>query len=50
MIVAYQSTAARPNSRALCRAAGRARAAFYRGRALVLAPPAPGEVLSSLCK
>lgn len=45
MIVAYQSTAARPNRRALCRAAGLSRAAFYRGRALVLAPSAPGEVV-----
>jgi transposase InsO family protein len=48
MIVTYQATATRPNSRALCGAAGLSRAAFYRERAQALAPatPAPGEVES----
>lgn len=46
MIVTYQTDSSRPNTRALCRAAGLSRAAFYRRRGEALAPvtPAPGEV------
>ena len=56
MIITYQAAAARPNTRALCRAAGLSRAAFYRRRAAALDPVAqePSEVvmrdaLQSVC-
>lgn len=47
MIVTYQANSSRPNTRALCRAAGLSRAAFYRRRGEAPAPvtPAPGEVV-----